>query len=104
MKEPRQRGRETLHTGYVWTHLSLADVSTLLADNAVDNGPMVEPLNKCTTSSAHKRVLQCTEQNPVQLLHIMLICPLRVEQKKNQIKDRKTSLVLPKILCTNAKH
>lgn len=59
------------------THLSLADISTLLADDTIDNGSMVETVNKCTATGAHKRVLQCTEQNPVQLLHIMLICSLK---------------------------
>lgn len=69
------------------THLSLTDVSTLLAHNAVDNGPMVEPLDKCTTTSAHKRVLQRTEQNPVQFLHIMLICPLWQQDNKKVYQD-----------------
>lgn len=71
--------RETLHP---WTHLSLADVTTLLADNAVNNGPMVQPMDKCTTTGAHKRVLQRTEQNPVQLLYIMLICSLTEDNRK----------------------
>lgn len=39
---------------------------------------MVQAINEGTTSGAHKGVLQGTEQNPVQLLHIMLICPLKV--------------------------
>lgn len=56
-----------------FTHLSLAHISTLLADDAVDEGPVVQSLDKSTTSGVHKRVLQSAEQNPVELLHVMLI-------------------------------
>lgn len=69
------------------SHLSLADISTLLADNAVDNGPMVQAVDKCATSGVHKRVLQSTEQNPVQLLHIMLICPLRKHENRKRLNS-----------------
>lgn len=56
-----------------FTHLSLAHVSTLLADDAVDECAVVQSLDESTTSSVHKRVLQSAEQNPVELLYVMLI-------------------------------
>lgn len=56
-----------------FTHLSLAHVSTLFAHDAVDEGSMVQSLDKSATGGVHKRVLQSAEQNPVELLHIMLI-------------------------------
>lgn len=55
---------------------------------------MVETVNKCTATGAHKRVLQCTEQNPVQLLHVMLICSLKKKQKKTQQRDNRTRINL----------
>lgn len=67
------------------THLSLADVATILADNAVDNGPMIQLVDKSTTSGAHKGVVQCTEQNPVQLLHVMLICSLKRNEQRRKL-------------------
>lgn len=42
---------------YANTHLSLADVSTLLTHNAVHNCPVVQLLDEGTTTGPHKRVL-----------------------------------------------
>lgn len=81
-KSERQRNRVT------FTHLSLADITTLLTDDVVDNSPMVESVDQSTTSGVHKRVLQSTEQNSVQLLYIMLICSLEENPKK--IIERQT--------------
>lgn len=73
---------------HMGTHLSLTDISTLFADNAVDNSSMVEAVDEWTAACAHKRVLQSTEQDPVELLHVMLICPLkRAKTKTNDTFD-----------------
>lgn len=81
-----QRDRGTLQT---FTHLSLADIATFLTDDVVDNSPVVQSVDQSTTGGVHKRVLQGTEQNPVQLLYIMLICSLEENMKKKKIvKDR----------------
>lgn len=88
--------RSVKQRGPPHTHLSLADVSTLLADNAIHNGPMVKPVNKCATRGAHKRVLQSTKQDSVQLLYIVLICPLKEQdnrKKKDQITGKKVDAV-----------
>lgn len=86
-----QRDREPLQT---FTHLSLADIATLLTDDVVDNRPMVQSVDQSTTSGVHQRVLQSTEQNPVQLLYIMLICSLEESVKIKLEKDRQ-SVQLP---------
>lgn len=76
-KTEGQRNRANIHT-----HLSLADATTLFADNAVDSGPVVQSVNQRTTTGVHKRVLQRTEQNSVQLLYIVLIGSLRENMRK----------------------
>lgn len=62
------------------SHLSLAHVATFPTDNAVDSSSMVQALDKSTTSSAHKGVLQSTKKNSVELLDIVLIGSLNRKQ------------------------
>ena len=64
---------------YIYTYLSLADIATLTADYVVDNGPVVEPVDQTAATGVHQGVLQSTEKNSVQLLHVMLISLLNTQ-------------------------
>jgi len=59
------------HT-HTHTHPSLADVAALPADDVVDDGAVVEPVDQAAATGVHQGVLQSAEQDPVQLLHVML--------------------------------